>query len=641
MIERDSSIAALEWQLAAGVDETIAALPVDRFAPPPAAPPARPAPEARQARPARPEAPVQPARPAAQAAAAFAGDAVADRGGSLRGRRFPRAGPGDRAGDGRTTRATPDPRTRPCWWFPGARGGGVPVGRRGRVRAPAVARPRRPQPGHRGRARAGAWHRSRARGADRRAPRADRRVPAGRRPDRGAWNWSGDARGHARPPVRAAMSEEAPARPRGAPDAGGGASLAPSLLALLEEMVERDASDLHLTAGIPPRFRIDGSLSDARDGGALTPRMAARLVRSVLSAEQRERLAAAREVDFALDLAGLARFRCSCFRRRGHPAMALRRIPHEIRPLEDLGLPDVVGRLVERPRGLVLVTGPTGSGKSTTLAAMLNRINETRRGHIVTIEDPVEFVHPSRGCVVSQREVGSDTRSFAAALRSATRQDPDVILIGEMRDPETISAALTIAETGHLVLATLHTNSAAASVHRIIDVFGSGRQVQVRAQLALVLEGVLTQDLLPPRASAGAGPGLRGVDLHAGRARRHPRRQGPPDSLDDAGGRQARHANHERRVATTSHARRSLDGGGHPVLPRTRGTAPVARRPAGTVAGRGQTPPGIRAAWHPRWFAALGVAFRPNSSAIRPSIAPCQPGAPAALGARADSSTAC
>ncbi len=302
------------------------------------------------------------------------------------------------------------------------------------------------------------------------------------------------------------MSEEAPARPRGAPDAGGGASLAPSLLALLEEMVERDASDLHLTAGIPPRFRIDGSLSDARDGGALTPRMAARLVRSVLSAEQRERLAAAREVDFALDLAGLARFRCSCFRRRGHPAMALRRIPHEIRPLEDLGLPDVVGRLVERPRGLVLVTGPTGSGKSTTLAAMLNRINETRRGHIVTIEDPVEFVHPSRGCVVSQREVGSDTRSFAAALRSATRQDPDVILIGEMRDPETISAALTIAETGHLVLATLHTNSAAASVHRIIDVFGSGRQVQVRAQLALVLEGVLTQDLLPRARARGRVP---------------------------------------------------------------------------------------------------------------------------------------
>lgn len=277
----------------------------------------------------------------------------------------------------------------------------------------------------------------------------------------------------------------------------------PALHALLEEMVERDASDLHVTAGLPPRLRIDGALTDSRQGSALAPREAAELVDSVLTRARGERLAAGDEIDFAFDLAGLARFRCSCFRQRGQAAMALRRIPHEIRPLEDLRLPGVVRRLVERPRGLVLVTGPTGSGKSTTLAAMVNRINETRRGHIVTIEDPVEFVHPSRGCVVSQREVGADTKSFAAALRSATRQDPDVILIGEMRDPETISAALTIAETGHLVLATLHTNSAAASVHRIIDVFASGRQTQVRAQLALVLEGVVTQNLL--RRARGRG----------------------------------------------------------------------------------------------------------------------------------------
>ncbi len=277
----------------------------------------------------------------------------------------------------------------------------------------------------------------------------------------------------------------------------------PALRALLEEMVERDASDLHLTAGIPPRLRIDGALVDVRHGGVLAPSEAAELVNSVLTKAGRERLAAGREIDFAFDLAGIARFRCSCYCQRGRPAMALRRIPHEIPRLEDLRLPGVVRRLVERPHGLVLVTGPTGSGKSTTLAAMLSRINETRKGHIVTIEDPVEFVHPSRGCVVSQREVGSDTMSFAAALKSATRQDPDVILIGEMRDPETISAALTIAETGHLVLATLHTSSAAASVHRIIDVFASGRQAQVRAQLALVLEGVVTQNLLPRARGRG------------------------------------------------------------------------------------------------------------------------------------------
>ena len=295
------------------------------------------------------------------------------------------------------------------------------------------------------------------------------------------------------PPSPADAPGFAAARPPGSPN----------VRALLEEMVERDASDLHVTAGIPPRLRIDGELADSRRERELAPERAADLVRSVLTESRRERLAVGREIDFAFDVADLARFRCSCFLQGGHPAMTVRRVPHEIRPLEDLGLPRVVRRLVERPRGLVLVTGPTGCGKSTTLAAMLNRINETRTGHILTIEDPVEFVHASRGCVVNQREVGSDTMSFAAALRSATRQDPDVVLIGEMRDPETISAALTIAETGHLVLATLHTGSAAASVHRIIDVFASGRQAQVRAQLALVLEGVVTQNLLPRALGRG------------------------------------------------------------------------------------------------------------------------------------------
>ena len=282
-----------------------------------------------------------------------------------------------------------------------------------------------------------------------------------------------------------------------------GASAFPNLRALLEEMVERDASDLHITTGIPPRLRIDGELGDAREGRPLAPGEASELVHAVLTAARKDELSAGREIDFAFDLPGLARFRCSCFRQRGHPAMVLRRIPHRILPLQDLRLPRAVSRLIERPRGLVLVTGPTGSGKSTTLAALLNRVNETRRGHILTIEDPVEYVHSSRRCIVNQREVGADTVSFAAALRSATRQDPDVILIGEMRDPETISAALTIAETGHLVLATLHTNSAAASVHRIIDVFESRQQAQVRAQLALVLEGVVTQNLLPREQGRG------------------------------------------------------------------------------------------------------------------------------------------
>lgn len=280
-------------------------------------------------------------------------------------------------------------------------------------------------------------------------------------------------------------------------------SRAPGLRALLEEMEERGASDLHVTAGACPRLRIDGELADSRHGHRLLPEEAMELVHSVLTERRRDRLAAGQEIDLAFDVTGVARFRCNCFRQRGHPAMALRRIPHEVRRLEDLRLPSVVDRLVERPRGLVLVTGPTGSGKSTTLAAMLNRINESRRGHILTIEDPVEFVHPSRGCIVNQREVGADTMTFAAALRSATRQDPDVILVGEMRDPETVSAALTIAETGHLVLATLHTNSAAASVHRVIDAFGSRQQAQVRAQLALVLEGVVTQNLLPRARGRG------------------------------------------------------------------------------------------------------------------------------------------
>lgn len=285
-----------------------------------------------------------------------------------------------------------------------------------------------------------------------------------------------------------------------APGPAGGS---PELEALLREMVRRGASDLHLTAGHPPRLRVDGSLADGGAGGALAPADTRRMAHSLLTGAQRRRFEEEDELDLSFEVPELARFRGNCFRQRGRVALSVRHIPREPAPLEELGLPSILNHFAERPRGLVLVTGPTGSGKSTTLAAMVDRINRSRRGHILTVEDPVEFVHRPRRCIVNQREVGTDTRSFAAALKYALRQDPDVILIGEMRDPETIGAALTVAETGHLVLSTLHTNSAADSVNRIVDAFPSHRQAQVRGQLASVLEGVVTQILVP----RGSGPG--------------------------------------------------------------------------------------------------------------------------------------
>ncbi len=277
----------------------------------------------------------------------------------------------------------------------------------------------------------------------------------------------------------------------------------PEFEVLLREMVRRGASDLHVTVGQPPRLRIDGSLADDDDGGVLEAADTLRLARSLLTGAQRRRFEEDDELDFSFEVQGLARFRGNCFRQRGRVAMSVRHIPREVAPLEELGLPPILNHFAERPRGLVLVTGPTGSGKSTTLAAMVDRINRRRRGHILTVEDPIEFVHRPRRCMVNQREVGTDTRSFAAALKYALRQDPDVILIGEMRDPETIGAALTVAETGHLVLSTLHTNSAADSVNRIVDAFPSHRQAQVRGQLASVLEGVVTQILVPRGSASG------------------------------------------------------------------------------------------------------------------------------------------
>ena len=276
-----------------------------------------------------------------------------------------------------------------------------------------------------------------------------------------------------------------------------------SVRSLLEEMIERDASDLHLTAGDRPKLRVDGDLVNANVDHVLMPKDTLQLTYSILTESQKKRFEQEDELDFSFGIQNLARFRGNAYRQRGCVALAIRLIPFNILTFEELGLPPILRKLSERPRGLVLVTGPTGSGKSTTLAAMVDHINKTRKGHIITIEEPIEFIHRHQGCMINQREVGSDTQSFANALKYCLRQDPDVILIGEMRDLETISMTLTAAETGHLCLATLHTNSAAESINRIIDVFPSHQQAQVRAQLSFVLEGVITQTLLPKARGKG------------------------------------------------------------------------------------------------------------------------------------------
>jgi len=269
-----------------------------------------------------------------------------------------------------------------------------------------------------------------------------------------------------------------------------------NLRALLEEMIEKDASDLHLVAGERPKLRVDGDIVNASTDEVMTPKDTLSLAYSVLTENQKKRFETENELDFSFGIQNLARFRGNAFKQRGCVSVVIRQIPFSVKTFQDLGLPNVVAQLSDRPRGLVLVTGPTGSGKSTTLAAMIDKVNKEQKGHIITVEDPIEFIHRHQGCIVNQREVGTDTNSFANALKYALRQDPDFVLIGEMRDLETISAALTIAETGHLAFATLHTNSAAESINRIIDVFPSHQQSQVRAQLAFVLEGVITQTLL-------------------------------------------------------------------------------------------------------------------------------------------------
>ncbi len=272
--------------------------------------------------------------------------------------------------------------------------------------------------------------------------------------------------------------------------------MAVSMRQLLEEMVQRNSTDLHLTTGAPPMYRIDGELVPT-NYEIMTPEVIQNLIYSVLNDQQKKKFEMEWELDFSFGIAGLSRFRGNCFQQRGSAAAAIRTIPFEIRGFKELGIPPVVEQLAKRPKGLILVTGPTGCGKSTTLAAVIDRVNSERRNHIVTVEDPIEYLFRHKKAIVNQRQVGSDTKSFANALKYVLREDPDVVMVGEMRDPETISTTLTIAETGHLTLATLHTNSAAESIHRIIDVFPPHQQGQVRSQLAFVVEGVLTQQLLP------------------------------------------------------------------------------------------------------------------------------------------------
>jgi len=257
-----------------------------------------------------------------------------------------------------------------------------------------------------------------------------------------------------------------------------------------------NGSDLHLTAGSPPQVRVDGKLQRLTLP-TLTPADTKQLAYTVLTDAQKKRFEESLELDFSFGIRDLARFRCNMFNQRGAVACVYRLIPDKVKTFKELGLPSVIAKLADRPRGLVLVTGPTGSGKSTTLAAMIDKINLERSEHILTIEDPIEYIHPHKSCLVNQRELHSDTQSFAGALRSALREDPDVVLIGEMRDLETIESALRIAETGHLTLATLHTNSAAQTINRIVDVFPAHQQGQIRTQLSLVLEGIVCQSLLP------------------------------------------------------------------------------------------------------------------------------------------------
>jgi twitching motility protein PilT len=298
---------------------------------------------------------------------------------------------------------------------------------------------------------------------------------------------------------------------------------------LLEYVVKQDASDLHLSVGVAPTVRVDGVLKAIPNLSALSPTDIEKLIFSIVDDTQKEILLKDMEVDFSFAFGDVARFRANAYHQKGNMGLALRLIPTKIRTLDDLGMPPITHNFTKIPRGLVLVTGPTGSGKSTTLAAMLDEINQTRAEHIITIEDPIEYTHNHGKSIIEQREVHYDTRSFAAALRSALREDPDVVLLGEMRDLETIAAAITIAETGHLVLATLHTNNAAQSIDRMIDVFPPHQQQQIRTQLSNILQAIVSQRLLP---TIGGGRMAVAEIMVANAAVRNIIREGKAHQLD-------------------------------------------------------------------------------------------------------------
>ncbi len=271
-----------------------------------------------------------------------------------------------------------------------------------------------------------------------------------------------------------------------------------TLYDLLKIMIDRNASDLHISTGTPPRIRVDGQLTPL-SGEPLNPADTKALCYSILTDTQKHKFEENNELDLSFGMKGLSRFRANIFMQRGAVAGAFRMIPYKIRTFNDLGLPPIISELTKKPRGLILVTGPTGCGKSSTLAAMIDKINKERHEHIITVEDPIEYIHTHSSCLVNQREVNSDTASFKDALRYVLRQDPDIVLIGEMRDLETIEAALTVSETGHLTFATLHTNTAVQTINRIIDVFPAHQQEQIRVQLSFVLEGIISQQLLPKK----------------------------------------------------------------------------------------------------------------------------------------------
>lgn len=298
---------------------------------------------------------------------------------------------------------------------------------------------------------------------------------------------------------------------------------------LLEEVVRSKASDLHIQVGLPPILRVDGALRPIPNQPVVDDQSAEQLIFSILDESQQQILIKDKEFDFSFSFGDIMRFRVNAFHERGNLAAALRAIPNEIKTVAELGLPPIVSTFADLPSGLVLVTGPTGSGKSTTMASLVDKINSERADHIITIEDPIEFTHKSKKSVVAQREVHYDTYSFAAALRSTLREDPDVVLIGEMRDLETISSAITIAETGHLVLATLHTNSASQSVDRMIDVFPPHQQPQIRSQLSNILQAICSQRLVP---AIGGGRVVAAEILVANSAVRNIIREGKTHQLD-------------------------------------------------------------------------------------------------------------